>query len=325
MRLGEFKQIVDRALLDDNRLQLNARTLYEGQAYVVTEFAQLYAALQLLIEQTWNNIDHDAVDTVLTKYKGTESAIQLTVSDFNTLSGYISTLNQQLPIAMSVVDAWVPLQDQYIINIKLPDNIDSISSLEAFNKRLNRIFKVFNITGKFEFKGFDSGTDWYQIQVTTHALYQYIMAAIVLALAVVKLKSNYYKSETDRLAYKAAKRKDEKLTEENYVCEIAETKIEDDTKEMVGRLGVPDGREPQEMTAMTIKAVNELVKELGNGTEFHLSLNPPNYLSESTKDGSLTIDYKSMPKIEKPVKDVAVLKDGKMDKPTADEKMVTNE
>lgn len=45
-----------------------------------------------------------------------------------------------------------------------------------------------------------------------------------------------------------------------------------------------------------LMATKELIKELGDGVEFHLSLNPPEYAEETA--GSLTIDYKKMPAIE---------------------------
>ena len=46
------------------------------------------------------------------------------------------------------------------------------------------------------------------------------------------------------------------------------------------------------MQTKLVKATTKLVEILGEGTEFHLSLNPPEYVSEQA--GQLVIDYKKI-------------------------------
>lgn len=312
MRIGEFKQIVDRVLTDANQLQIEADTEYGGQAYVVKNFAQFYQALSLLIEQSWNDSPHDELDAVLQKYTGEESTVQLTTNDYNILNNYISSVNKNLPVAMSVIDSLAPKQEEFTLNIQLPEDIKSVEDLQEFNERLNKIFKKFNITGDFNFAGFDKGSDWYTVIITTEALYKYVMAAVGLAIALLTLRKTYYESETAKLAYETAKKKDDNLTEAKYLSEIIATKTDEDAAELVKNLGAPDNQTKSEMIGITVGTVKDLIKELGHGTEFHMSLNPPDYLAKN--DNGFTIDYKSIPKIstKQVSKTIEKLGDGKV-------------
>jgi hypothetical protein len=232
MRIGEFKQIVDRALTENNQLAINASALYGGQAYEIKGYSQLHQALTLFIEQSWNDTPHDEIDVVLSRTNGSQRTFVMASADYTILSNYVTTLNDRLPTAMSVVDSLVQSQSEYTINIKLPESINSIAELQKFNERLLKIFKKFSITGEFKFEGFDSGSEWYQIVVTSEPLYKYAIGAIGLAIALLTLKKTYYDSETSRLAYKAAKRKDDQTSETKHLDEIVEAKIEDDSKNL---------------------------------------------------------------------------------------------
>ena len=53
-----------------------------------------------------------------------------------------------------------------------------------------------------------------------------------------------------------------------------------------------NGHAKDELFNKVVIATKELVKEMGDGVEFHLSLNPPAYASEES--GTLTIDYKKI-------------------------------
>lgn len=53
-----------------------------------------------------------------------------------------------------------------------------------------------------------------------------------------------------------------------------------------------NGETSDSLQTKLVNATTQLIKELGEGTEFHLSLNPPAYAKEQA--GQLVIDYKKM-------------------------------
>ncbi|MEJ0072932.1 MAG: hypothetical protein WDN27_02490 [Candidatus Saccharibacteria bacterium] len=54
------------------------------------------------------------------------------------------------------------------------------------------------------------------------------------------------------------------------------------------------------MIGIVVNGTKDIIAEMDAGTEFHLSLNPPAYLSEDQEKDFLAIDYSNIPKIEQP-------------------------
>jgi hypothetical protein len=129
-----------------------------------------------------------------------------------------------------------------------------------------------------------------------------------VAIAIVHFKKTFYEAENAKLAYKAAV-KNENKTEEEFLEEVVAEKLEADISDVIKEVEKTDGKTGPELHNQLIAATTELVKELGEGTEFHLSINPPQYADE-TSGGTVMIDYSKMPKIESP-KDIQAIEASK--------------
>lgn len=294
MRLGEIKNIIGKTLNDKNQIVFEIETIFSGQAYLIKNYVEVINALKILVDQDWNEIEPAPIRTLL-EAEEQKNPVQITSQEYNKLNSYISALNSKLPLYFSILETMVDKQDEKTINIKLPDKIKSLKDLESFNKRIEVIFKRFNLAGKFELKGFDKGTSWYEILITGELLYRYFLACLAVAIGIVHLKKTFYEAENAKLAYKAAI-KEEKKSEEDFLEEIVEIKLDDELKRIITEIGDRNGKTMPELKSQLISATKDLVKELGEGTEFHLSFNPPAYAKEEL--GNLMIDYSKMPKAE---------------------------
>ncbi len=295
MRLGKIRNVVSSVTNDDSQIIIQAESIFGGQAFEVKGFGELMKALEVLSKQKWNDNDFSLVESIIKKY-GIVNNQTITNEEYEQLGSYVAAVNQKVSIFLGVIETLVDEQDPKTINIMLPVSIKSIEDLDKFNKRLTGIFKRFNLAGEFEFKGFDKGTSWYEVLITAELLYRYFLACVAVAVSVVHLKKTFYEAENAKLAYKAAVKNDEK-TEKAFLNDVVTEKIETDVSEIIKEIEKTDGKTKQELHGQLVAATTELVKELGHGTEFHLSLNPPGYASEYA-DGALKIDYSSMPKLE---------------------------
>lgn len=317
MRLGKIRNIVAEVTNSADQIVIDAEAVFGGQAYTISHYNELVNALQVVSEQEWNDVDFTPVKAIIDNY-GKSSTQTVTNTEYGQYNAYITAVNQKLPIFLGIIETMVEEQDPKTVNIKLPDSIKSIEDLDKFNKRIVEIFKRFNLAGEFEFKGFDRGTSWYEILITGELLYRYFIACMAVGISVVHFKKTFYEAENAKLAYKAAVKDNEK-TETQFLNEVVAEKLETDVTNVVTEIEKTDGKTKPELHSELVAATTELVKELGHGTEFHLSLNPPAYANENG-GGSLTIDYSSMPKLETK-KETSALEAGspKAAKETADD------
>jgi hypothetical protein len=296
MRLGEIKNIIKACLNDNDQIHILNEAQYGGQAQLVQNYQEIIAALDVLHDQSWNDLDYAPIEEIKEQHDVTTNPVLLSQEEFNKVNSYVSAVNQKLPVFIGLLETMVEEQDPQIINIKLPEKIKSIEDLQKFNKRLIEIFKRFNLAGEFEFKGLDKGTSWYEILITAPLLYAYFIACLKLASSVLNLKKTYYDGEIARLTYEAMKEKaKEEKSKEEWVEIIMEKQIENGIDTAINEVKERNGKTPEELKTLLVNATKELVKELGEGTEFHLSFNPPEFAKET--NGALEIDYKKMPKI----------------------------
>lgn len=304
MRIGEFNQILQKAVSADGTLQTSGEAIYGGQVYKISDFMDKAKLVEALEEMGLlpKVADTDTLELIAEHADEDEYFPETTEHD--QIVALFSQINANLPAYAEIAEAFSPDQQETTINIKLPDNTDSIEELQSFNERLSDIFKRFNIAGDFKIVGFDNGSEWYQVLLDPN-LHIYVMTAVSLALQTIDFRDARKGSEDLRLTRKTLDTKDpeNKLTEQKLLNGIVEEKITEGATEVVEKLGAPDGREKPETVSMIIGAVKDLVKEFDKGTEFHLSLNPPAYTEESST-GSITIDYKNIPQLDekKPTK-----------------------
>jgi hypothetical protein len=300
MRLGEIKNILSKVLNDNNVIFVENKAVYWNQAYVIDKYSFLIEALDILSDQLWNESDYSTIEILKEKYWTEDYSVQIEAWEFNWLNSYISNINTQIPLYLSILETMVDKQDEQIINIKLSDtDINSLDELNKLNKRLSSIFKQYNIDWWFEFKWFDKWTSWYEILITWKETYAAFIACLTLAWLYLKTKEQYYKSETAKFDYMASLKKSEDYKEKDldeYTNKRLDLKISEWVKDELKKLGIKNWKSEIELQNQIIKATTELVKELwDHNTEFHLSLNPPEYAEEIS--WSLRIDYKKFAKI----------------------------
>jgi hypothetical protein len=301
MRVGELKQILNKVITDSNQIEIKQQSIYGGQAYEISNFESLIDALDALNEQDWNTLDYSHIDDIKAKYVLGPTA-QITNAEYDQLNSYTSSINQQLPIFIGFINSYTRPQDEQVINVKLPPDIKTLESLDEVNKKLENIFKILKISGKIEFQGFDKGSDWYILLITNPENYKLFLLCLEIATEIFNLKRAKALAESAEIELKAAasifeKKYDAKLLE-NFINSKAEQIIEEKVNEAVEKIKEKNGHEVGDLTAKALKGTKELIKVLGDDVEFHLSLNPPAYATETA--GGLTIDYKKMPSVSKP-------------------------
>jgi len=300
MRIGRFNQIINAAVDGNNELQTNGTPKHGGQVFVIEKFSA--KARLILALQDMKLLPSSISESTISIFSDNQKLdiLELEASQHTEVVSLFTQVNARLPVYSDIAEKFSPDQQETVINVKLPEGINSIDDLQGFNKRLDAIFKKFNITGNFKIVGFDSGTEWYQILVDNSGLFGFVISAISLSLQAIDFRDSRKGSDDLRLAKKAldAKTPDNKVTEQKLLNGMVDEKINEDVEKTVDDLGCPDNREKPETVAMIISAVKDLIKEIDRGTEFHLSLNPPDYAQENGMGMAINIDYKSIPKLE---------------------------
>lgn len=303
MRIGEIKNIIKKVIDENHMIQINNESVYGEQAYQINNFGELIEALDILSNQKWNDADFAPVQQITSAHERSSRQIILTVDEFNQLNSYIGTINPKVPLYYLTLDSLTEEQDEKTINIKLPPNIKSLEDLIEINKKLESTLKLFNVDGQFEFKGFDKGTEWYVVVAQGVLSYHAIIACLKIAQEYFKARTEYFKSEEAQISYAASLSDSEKEPQkdgfEKYMEKWLKIFIESAVKKAIEETGL-NGHTKEELHTKLIKATTKLVEELGEGTEFHLSLNPPPYAIE--EGGDLKIDYKKI-KESNPKKD----------------------
>lgn len=314
MRIGRFNQIVNEATDANGELQTSGTPKHAGQVYVIKEFN--VKAKLILVLQEMELLPANTPESTLgifTKNKN-KSVVEVEAAQHNEITNLFTQINTKLPVYLELAEQFSPDQEETVINVKLPDDISSLAELQKFNKRLDTLFKKFNVTGNFKVVGFDAGTEWYQILIDNSGLFSLFISSVSLALQAIDFRDSRKDSDDLRLAKKAIDARDAEndITEQKLLNSMVDEKITEDSEKVVDELGYPDGRERPETLSMVIGAVKELVKEIDKGTEFHLSLNPPEYAKEDGSNSmpAITIDYSSIPKIEAQATEVAQIESG---------------
>lgn len=299
MRLGEIKQKIDRVVSEDFIIVVKNQPLYGEQAQEITNYGDIVEALEMLSKFEWNDITETEVDEIAKTYPKKVVAT-LPLVDFNKLSAIIGRVNTTLPLYYSILDTMVEEQDEKVINIQLPSKIKSLDDLNEFNTRLSKLLKTFQIDGEFEFRQFDKGTSWYEECAIGVFTYKYFVACLKIAQEYFKTEAEYFKSREAEIAYEAAKislvSQEKEITFDEYKQNWLRVFIKQEVTSLVTeKIKELNGHSSEELQTKLVTATTALVKELGEGTEFHLSLNPPEYAREQA--GQLVIDYKKIKEV----------------------------
>lgn len=298
MRLGEIKQIIDESLAEDDTIFINEEPIYGGNAYRINGYSGTISALKNLARFNWSGLNEEDIDLFLTKYPLAQN-IDLPPEAREQLNSFLQLVNQKLPLFYSILETIVGDQDEQTINIRLPETVETITEINQFNEKLGSMFKAFNLAGEFKLTGFDRGSKWYEILITAKPLYDYFIGCLDIALQIFQLKKSYGGSKEADLHYLASLEKGKEPSSRGkkaYIEKYANIMLEENAKELINNVGETNGKEKPELCTNLIKATKDLVERLGDGVEFHLSYNPPEYAEE--KCGSLTIDYTKIRQIK---------------------------
>lgn len=301
MRLGEIKQNIDKVLIANKTIQLKSDAVYGGQAYKINNYSDVIIVLEHVASLSWSGVNIDAIDEIITQYPK-NNIVELPQSQFNKLTSFINTVNQKIPLYYSILETMVEKQDELTINIKLPEKIKNLNDINIANKRLEDVLKLYNIDGQFEFVGFDKGSEWYVLVAKGVLSYQFIVSCLKIAQEYLKTKAEYFKSEEARISYEASLKEDEKNSDsgfEKYKESWLKLFTEKEIEKVIDKINKKNGHTKEELQVKLVNATTKLVKELGEGTEFHLSLNPPEYVSEQA--GQIVIDYKKIEALKPPI------------------------
>ena len=312
MRLGEIKQIIFK-VVDNDTFQLDINKFVEnkfnGNLIQINNFNNLKKALLVINNQTWNNFNQDIALFLIgdshNRFNQESDHIQIDSAEYQKLMVYITSLNTLLPFFCSILLSMVREQDEYTINVKLPTSVTSPADLQKFDKSIKDILTKTTIEGGFQFKGFDTGTDWLMFAPTAVSTYYSIIGCLDIAKKYFEMKKSYFESEAAAGNYKLAKLQFEVATGkssnegeiEKYIEAVLSRSNEEKVEELLSKLNYrKDDR--GEVQVKLLQAVNDIVNSLGEGTEFHLSLNPPAGVEEI--HGSLVIDYTNIQKLNAP-------------------------
>lgn len=304
MRLGELKNIID-VIRDEktNKIVVSVETIWNGQGYKINNYNMLVKALLELEKQKWNTPGLDNFNKLIGKYGISESFVAIEASEYNVLNAYINELNQRMPVFYKILDSFIEPQDEYIINIKLPDSNDyTLQKLESTIKQIRIIFQgiseACNIPASFQVVGVASGSKWIEINIDTqlvkkYSIYAIIMGSIGISTAMFNLRKSYYDSETAKLSYEMMDQEyKNNVSFNNHIDKMVQQKKIEDIKTVLDENNITNG----DALNKTEKMVDKITEELKTGVEFHPSLNKPKYVNED--DGVIKINYETLREIE---------------------------
>ena len=243
MRIVEIKQKLDKVMGDDNQIVIQSEISYDGSGQWVSNYSDILDILEFFIKSDLINIDKESFNDLVQAYPK-ESNKPLQNDIFNELNDMLNHLNMTLPLYYSFIKTVAPTQEEQVINIKLPNNIKNFEDLNKVNERLNNVFKLYNLDGQFDFRGFDKGTDWYSLITAGSLSYLAFVGALNIASKYFEMRKNYYDSKTAKfkskiaeIEYRAATGKDKSKINESDVEEYVKRKFnlqrDEDVKELM--------------------------------------------------------------------------------------------
>jgi hypothetical protein len=173
--------------------------------------------------------------------------------------------------------------------------IESLSDLNDFNKRVDKILKSFSIDWWYQFKWLDKWSERYEILINWVNTYNIFIACLDVAQKCILIYKDYYDSKKAEKDYKASLDKENLFTKqwlERYTQARLDIELEEKIQELLSSVKIDNWKSEIELQTQLIHATKSLIKELWEWTEFHLSLNPPEYAKELW--WSLVIDYKKL-------------------------------
>lgn len=318
MRLGELKNILDDAVNENNALVISSEPLYEGKRFIIRDYKDLITALENIADLSWVKVDTEIVTELLESHGKNIDEVEISPDENNRLNALVNNINKGLPIFYSILEEASPEQDEQVVNVKIPaDYTTDLDKLNEFNKELQEVFKLVvlhkGLRGDaVQFQGFDIGTSWYQMLIMgAPVVYYGFMGLVEMAEKLIHLRISWYKSEETRLNYEIKKReleekKKEQYTLEKHVNALFELKSKEDIDAFIEKLGDNAPNNTKEMHSSLSKGLKKIIELMEKSTEFHPSLNTPEFIDTDGNIARFHVEYDALKKhLEKQKKEDA--------------------
>lgn len=313
MRLGEIKNILDRATDKNHHLFYSPASLYEGQRFLIEDLVEFSLAIKVLCDQPWVTADADYVKKVLGFGEGKDE-LEVSPEDHQKVTELVAAINLQLPVYYGILLHMVSPQEEQVINVKLPDSsVENLTKLNEINDTLEDVFKLIvkhkGLRGDVRFLGFDVGTSWYEFLIFGGPIvYPALLGVLDLAKRSIALRTEWHKSEDIRLAAEIKKEELQALKDdgaggesanpstldlETFIDAMVMRRTEAGLKALIDKLP-EELNSKEEMQNSIMAGLSKVVQLMEDGAEFHPSLNPPKYLRGAAED--LSVDYEVLKK-----------------------------
>ncbi|CAK8721173.1 MAG: hypothetical protein CDV28_14610 [Candidatus Electronema aureum] len=217
------------------------------------------------------------------------------------LVSLLSQLRNKVNIAVSVLSAVLPPQDQNSISIKLP-KIHDLKELSNISERLDRIFDqlIVNdfVKGKVSLQNLDTGSEWLEV-VFNSAKAAGVVASVVYS--VIYLQGEYIKNQeavevvrNRRIANDIYEKLSNQLIEEN------KKQLDEQAIKIAKEAGaVPEDKDYHEYSQRVKFCITEIDELVKLGLKFFPASTSPNEIQRKLPDFSKNSIEEMLPDIKK--------------------------
>ncbi len=297
MRIIEIKAIIKKITNQSNQIEVFNEPLYNGSAYKIENLKDYIDFLNIISDFNFSGIKKEELSEVLF-FKNIPKDKTLGTNDFNTLVSFTNRMNGTMPVFSSIIETLAKDQNQYLINIKLPEKISSLSEVSQFNTKLIEIFKKFDYGTEeinFILTGVDAGSKWYEILLNNN-LFDQIAFALDTASRylgwweVFKISKEF---ALNNITFNKNKKEDTKIT---YEDSLKDEWLNEYVSNNLKKIKNKNGRTDHEIIGKIILGAKDLIELVEEGAELKLSYNPPEYIKEDKNFFEIDYTRLSLPK-----------------------------
>lgn len=312
MRLGQIKHILKTVSNDNSHLELKNEALANGAYYKVSNSESIKLAIEVLTDNKLVDSPDENTKKVFESMEPSGGIVLISAQDFNLIKNYLTSINAKLANIISVIDKLVQDQPEDIINIMLPNDVDSFKELDVVKKRIIAVLRAFRVTEEdIQIVGFDAGSKWYQIKIKNKKSIGTIIAATALAIQALDFFHSLQTDsdinvqvETMNVYIQERTNKAGSITQDAYVKSLVKKEISKLVKEYVEKISEEqlDGDTREAYAIMVENGVYKMFEERDKGLLFDPSLNPPEILNTNERF-KYTINYEKLQELSAPQKE----------------------
>jgi len=226
--------------------------------------------------------------------------MQIATAQLNEITTYQNALVAKVQAAIAIVDSMVSDEGELTVNVKLPEKLDlkGVSGvINEFDKILDQVFSDKKIDCKYSFSGFDVGTDWVAISLSS-IIGVNIVGSLVWAATVIRKKiieGNILQKNAEALKIKNESLQDIKEANKKMLDLLTRAEAEN----LANKHGL--SQDDNEYTQRIIVSIRKLAELIMEGAEVHPALLAP----EESKN--LFPDFKMLDQVQS---DTKQLKEG---------------